>query len=150
MRRLPEYSIPLLRMIMGGDAIHSWYNAFHDPGARLFRIAQNQDNAVMIWAIGLFGAAIIIDVIINDLTPEKISVGRWVIGIQWSKAFEHRHWLFVMLAVSYAIHPALSNATGNQVEGEAFFYWSAMKSLVLAVFDMRSRTRSPNWQRAFS
>ena len=149
MQRLHEYSMPLLRLIMGGDAIHAWYSAFHDPGARLFRIAQNQDNALMIWAIGLLGAAMIIDVIINDLTPDKTRVGKWTIDVQWSKAFEHRHWLFGMLALSYFIHPALSQATGSRVEGEAFFYWSGTKTLILALFDMRSRKRSPKWQRAF-
>lgn len=148
MRRLPDYSMALLRFYTGGDAILAWYQSFSDPGARMFRIAQNQDNAIMIWLLGIIGFLMIIDVIINDLTPEQLNVFGKHINLRWDKALEHRHWLFVMIAVSYAAHPYLSNAAGRSVEGVLFFYWSAIQAIVLAFFDVKLRTRGIKWQRA--
>jgi hypothetical protein len=138
----------LLRFYAGGDAILAWYQSFSDPGARMFRIAQYQDNAVMIWLLGIIGVALVLDVIINDLTPETITVGKWGFTLRWQKAFEHRHLLFVMIAVSYAAHPFLSNAAGRVVEGAAFLYWNALQAIILAFFDVKLRTRGIKWQRA--
>lgn len=148
MRRLPDYSMALLRVYAGGDAILGWYQSFSDPGARMFRIAQNQDNAIMLWVLGLIGVALILDVIINDLTPEKVTVGKWSFTLRWQKAFEHRHLLFVMIALSYLAHPYLAIAAGRPVEGVYFLYWNAAQAIVLAFFDVKLRTRGTKWQRA--
>ena len=148
MRRLPDYSMALLRFYTGGDAILAWYQSFSDPGARMFRIAQNQDNAIMIWLLGIIGVALVLDVIINDITPETITIGKWTFTLRWQKAFEQRHLLFVMIAVSYLAHPFLSDAAGKPVEGIYFLYWNALQAIVLAFFDVKLRTRGIKWQRA--
>lgn len=148
MRRLPDYAMALLRFYAGGNAILAWYQSFSDPGATMFRIAQYQDNAVMIWVMGLIGVALVLDVIINDITPSRIRIGARSITLQWSKALEHRHLLFVIIAVSYAAHPYVSNAAGRSVEGAAFFYWNAFQTILLAFFDVKLRARGFQWQRA--
>lgn len=148
MRRLPDYSMALLRFYAGGDAILAWYQSFSDPGARMFRIAQNQDNAIMIWVLGIIGVVMVLDVIINDLTPEQLNVFGRHITLRWDKAFEHRHWLFVIIAASYVAHPYLATAAGNKVEGVAFFFWNGFQAILLAFFDVKLRTRGTKWQRA--
>lgn len=150
MRRLPDYAMALLRIFSGSDAVQWWFSAFNDPGTRFFRIAQTQDGAYLIWAMGIFGALMIFDVLINDLTPKVFSVGKWSFDISWEKALEQRHWLFVMLAVSYAAHPYFANEAGRPVEGIWFFYLNALQNIVLAFFDVKLRTREIKWQRAYS
>lgn len=149
-KRLNDYFAPLCRFYAGGDAVISWYNALTDPQAKLYKIAQQPDAAVLIWAMGIIGVALVLDALMNDVTPDQIKIGKWEIRLQWKKAFEQRHWLFVMLALSYAAHPYIAERAGYVVSSVTFFYWNALQNIVLAFFDVKQRTRIVGWQRAFS
>lgn len=150
MRRLHDHFPALCRLYAGGDAVVSWYNSNSDPHARLFSIAQTLDGGVLIWIMALTGLAIILDVVINDWTPNTLRIGKYNIHIAWKRAFRHRHVLFVILAFCYAAQPYVAARNGYGVSLLIFFYWNAFQNLAIAFFDARQRSRSQGWQRACS
>jgi hypothetical protein len=148
MRRLPDYAMALLSFYAGGDAIQTWHSAFADPGARMFRIAQYQDSALLVWLMGIVGVILISDVLVNDVLPDTFKIGQRNFILRWKKAFEHRHFLFGILAFAYAVQPWIMSAAGRPVEALSFFYWNACQTIILAFFDVKLRTRGVKWQRA--
>lgn len=148
MQRLHDHFPALCRLYAGGDAIVSWYNSFSDPQAKLFRIAQTADGGVLIWIMAMFGVAIVLDVLVNDWTPDRIRIGKHSIRIAWKKAFRHRHLMFVALAFCYAAQPYVAARNGYGVSLLLFFYWNSLQNLIIAFFDARQRARSTGWQRA--
>lgn len=150
MRRLSDYAMPLLRLFAGGDAINSWYNSMFTPGSGLFRIGMTQDGAALLWGLGLCGALLIIDVLVNDLTPEHVWFGKRVYRITWPRAFRCRHLLFVALAFCYAAQPYVADRAGSTVSLTGYFYWKAAQCIMLAFFDAKLRSRSTGWQKAYS
>lgn len=150
MQRLHDNFPALCRLYAGGDAIVSWYNSFSDPQAKLFRIAQTPDGGVLIWLMALIGVAVVLDVVINDLTPNTVQFGRMHFRVVWQRAFRHRHWLFVALAFCYAAQPYVAERAGYGVSLLIFFYWNSFQNLAIAFLDARQRARSTGWQRACS
>lgn len=150
MQRFSDYGAPLWRFFIGAWAIQTWYLAFIDPSARLYKIAQYQDIASIIWMIGSIGVLIILDTIINDALPNNMCVGKHTLKLRWEKAFEQRHWLFGILALGYAVNPGIMSATGRSVEAESFFYLQAAQALAAAFVDVKLRVRGTQWQRACS
>lgn len=148
MQRLHDHFPALCRLYAGGDAIVSWYNSFSDPSARLARIAQTPDGSVLLWIMAIAGVAIVVDVLINDWTPDTIRLGPKVVKIRWRKAFEQRHLLFVLLAFCYAAQPFVAERGGYGVSLLVWFYWNSAQTIVIAFFDAKQRTRGLGWQRA--
>lgn len=128
----------------------SWYNSVSDPEARLFSIARTQDGGVLIWIMALAGLAIVLDVIINDWTPDFIRIGHRRFHLFWKRAFEYRHFLFVTIAFCYAAQPYVAEMGGYGVSLLVFFYWNSFQNLAIAFFDAKLRARSSQWQRACS
>lgn len=150
MQRLHDHFPALCRLYAGGDAIVSWYNSFSDPRARLFSIAQTQDGGILLWIMALAGAAIVLDVIMNDWTPRYLHIGNRAIRLAWRRAFEYRHLLFVTLAFCYAAQPYVAERGGYGVSLLIFFYWNSFQNIAIAFFDARQRSRGMGWQRACS
>lgn len=149
-QRLQDHFPALCRLYAGGDAIVSWYNSISDPGARLFSIARTSDGNVLLWIMALAGLAVILDVIMNDWTPDFISIGHRNFRVAWQKAFRCRHLLFVTIAFCYAAQPYVAEMGGYRVSLLIFFYWNCFQNLAIAFFDAKLRSRSIEWQRACS
>lgn len=128
----------------------SWYNSIHDPGARLAMVARTFDGNVLLWLMALVGAAIVLDVLVNDWTPNFITIGRRQFPVRWKKAFKHRHLLFVALAFCYAAQPYVAERGGYTVSLIIFFYWNSFQNIAIAFLDAKQRARSTAWQRACS
>ena len=150
MRRLHDHFPALCRLYAGGDAVVSWYNSINDPHSHLFSIGRTTDGGVLLWVMALMGAAIVVDVLANDWTPEAIRIGRWCTRLSWARAFKYRHLLFVALAFCYAAQPYVAERGGYGVSLLVFFYWNAFQNITIAFFDARQRARSLGWQRAIS
>jgi hypothetical protein len=150
MQRLHDHFPALCRLYAGGDAIVSWYNSVNDPHSHLFRIALTEDGAALLWVMALAGAAIILDVLVNDWTPASVRIGGRVFNISWRRAFKYRHLLFVVLAFCYAAQPYVAERAGYGVSLLIFFYWNSFQNIAIAFFDARQRSRSEGWQRAYS
>lgn len=148
MQRFSDYAAPAWRFFIGAWAIQTWHAAFVDPGSRMYRIAQYQDSASIIWLIGGIGVVMMLDSIINDALPDDLEVGKWSFKLRWEKVFEQRHWLFGILALAYAVNPGIMSATGRSVEAESFFYLQAAQALAAAFVDVKLRVRGAQWQRA--
>lgn len=150
MQRLHDHFPALCRLYAGGNALVSFYNSFTNPLAQIFHIAHTESGGVFVWVMGITGLAIVLDVLINDWTPDCIQIGKWQIKLAWKKAFRHRHMLFVLLALCYGAQPYVAERSGYGVSLLLFFYWNALQNLGIAFFDARQRLRSPGWQRASS
>lgn len=148
MRRLHDHFPALCRLYAGGDAVVSWYNSITDPHSHLFSIGRTADGGVLLWIMALAGASLVLDVLVNDWTPNSVQIGRWRVRVGWRRAFEYRHLLFVVLAFCYAAQPYVAERGGYGVSLLVFFYWNAIQNITLAFFDARQRARSPGWQRA--
>ncbi len=150
MQRLHDHFPALCRLYAGGDAIVSWYNSYADPRSHLFSIAKTADGGFLLWIMALAGAAIVIDVLVNDWTPSTIRIGRRCYRFSWDRAWRYRHMLFVALAFCYAAQPYVAEMNGYGVSLLVFFYWNAFQNITIAFFDARQRSRSIGWQRAIS
>lgn len=150
MRRLHDHFPALCRLTLGGNALVSWYNSMVDPASQLFWIGKTHDGGILLWLMGLFGATIVIDVIINDWTPEYLRLGPARIRLAWRRAFQFRHFLFVGLSFCYAAQPFVAERSGNGVSLLMYFYWYALCNLAVAFLDANQRSRSVGWQRACS
>ena len=148
MQRLHDHFPALCRFYAGGDALLSFYNAHTNPLAQLYHIAKTNNGSVFVWMMGAAGLAVVLDVLINDWTPESIKIGNKRIRLAWQKAFRYRHMLFVALAFCYGAQPYVADQSGYGVSLILFFYWNAFCNLGIAFFDARQRLRSPGWQRA--
>lgn len=148
--RLHDHFPALCRLYAGGDAVVSWYNSIHDPGARLAMVARTFDGNVLLWIMAVTGAAIVLDVLINDWTPDLIHIGKRSFPVRWKKAFKYRHLLFVLLAFCYAAQPYVAERGGYTVSLLIFFYWNSFQNIAIAFLDAKQRARSTVWQRACS
>lgn len=146
MKRLPDHFPALCRLYAGGDAVVSWYNSFSNPAAALARVARTPDGGVLIWIMAIAGVAIVLDVIINDWTPQFIRLGNVSFRLAWDRAWRYRHLLFVILAFCYAAQPYVAERAGYGVSLLVFFYWNSFQNLTIAFFDARQRSRSLGWQ----
>lgn len=137
-------------MSLGGNALVSWYNAMNDPHSSLFTIGRHEYGATLLWLMGLFGAVILLDVIVNDWSPRTARIGAFKFNIRWQRAFRNRHWFFVGLAVCYAAQPYVAERGGYVVSLLPYFYWYAFTNIAVAFLDANQRSRSPGWQKAYS
>lgn len=150
MQRLNDHFPAFGRMILGGNAVVSWYNAMHDPFSSLFTIGQRDHGFTLLWMMGIFGALIVIDVLLNDWSPRCIRVRHKRIYIRWTRAFKQRHWLFVGLAVCYAAQPFVASTEGYTVSLLPYFYWYAACNIACAFLDANQRSRSAGWQNSYN
>lgn len=148
--RLHDHFPALCRLYAGGDAMVSWYNSVNDPFARLAMVARTFDGNILLWLMAITGAAIVLDVLLNDWTPDIIRIGKYEIPVRWKKAFHYRHLLFVALAFCYAAQPYVAERGGYTVSLIIFFYWNSFQNIAIAFLDARQRSRSTAWQRACS
>lgn len=146
--RLHDHFPALCRLYAGGDAVMSWYNSVHEPGAKLALVARTVDGNTLLWIMALVGAIIVADVFINDWTPAVIRIGKRQFPIRWKKAFKYRHLLFVVLAFCYAAQPYVAERGGYTVSLILFFYWNSFQNIAIAFLDAKQRARSTVWQRA--
>lgn len=150
MQRLSDQFSPAFRMALGGIAVVSWYNAVHDPFSSLFTIGQRDHGLTLLWLMGMFGALIVIDVLLNDWSPKCVRLRHKRIYIRWVRAFKHRHWLFVGLALCYAAQPFVASRGGYAVSLLPYFYWYALCNLGCAFLDASQRSRSAGWQNSYN
>lgn len=150
MQRLHDHFPALCRLYAGGDAVVSWYNSVADPRSHLFEVAHTDDGATLLWIMAIAGVAIVLDVLINDWTPDSIRIGHKRFHLAWKSAFKRRHLLFVILAFCYAAQPYVAAKAGHGVSLLVFFYWNTFQNLAIAILDAKQRSRSLQWQRAYS
>lgn len=148
--RLYDHYPSMFRMTLGGNALVSWYNAMNDPNSSLWVIGRNEYGGTLLWFMGFFGAVIVLDVILNDWTPRRFEFSWFSTRIRWQRAFEHRHWLFVGLAVCYAGQPYVAEIGGYGVSLTLYFYWYTFTNIAVAFLDAAQRSRSQGWEKAYS
>lgn len=93
---------------------------------------------------------LIIDALLNDITPDQIKFSGKTVPVRWKRVFFKRHVVIMALAVCYAAHPYIAERSGYQLFSAVYFYERALFIAGLAIFDAKERMRSIGWQRAFS
>jgi len=148
--RLNDHYPATFRAALAGNALFSWYNAMNEPNSSLWRIGQHEYGSTLIWFMGFFGALALVDVFLNDWTPKGFHIGPVSFRIRWRRIFYYRHWLFIGLAVCYVGQPFVAQQGGYGVSLVGYFYWVALTNIAVAYLDAAERSRSPEWEKAYS
>ena len=149
-QRMQDQFPALFRLALGGTAIVSWYYGMHDPHAGLYTVGLYTDGATLLWAMALIGSVLVLDVLINDWTPDRITIGARTVKLNWRRTFKYRHYLLASLAFCYAAQPFVAERGGHSVSLLLFFYWHAFLNIAVAFLDAKLRSRGPRWQRTCS
>lgn len=149
-QRLQDQFPALCRLFLGGNALVSCYYGTNDPHAGLYIVGLYADGAVLLWLTGVIGAVLVLDVLINDWTPNRITIAGHRFDLAWRRTFKYRHYLFASLAFCYAAQPFVAERSGHSVSLLLFFYWHAFINIAVAFLDAKLRSRGPGWQRACS
>lgn len=149
-QRLQDQFPALCRLALGGNAIVSWYYGVNDPHAGLYIVGTYSDGAALLWAMGVIGIVLVLDVLLNDWTPREISIAGHRLPLAWRRTLRYRHYLFASLAFCYAAQPFVAERGGHSVSLLLFFYWHAFINIAVAFLDAKLRSRGPGWQRACS
>lgn len=150
MQRLQDQFPALCRLALGGNAIVSFYYGTTDPGAGLYSVSRYTDGAALLWFMGLIGMVLVLDVLLNDWTPDHVHIGARRFKLAWRRTLRYRHYLFASLAFCYAAQPFVAERGGHSVSLLLFFYWHAFINIAVAFLDAKLRSRGPGWQRACS
>lgn len=133
-RRISDRALPLLRLYMGGNAIVAWHNATTNPSALLYRVAfGSSDGQTLVWFMGFFGLALIADLFINDILPEKY---------HWKGALKYRHFLLLALAFCYIAQLFVGSMGGQVLHLLIYNLWNAGMIMMAAFLDAKSRSRN--------
>lgn len=149
-RRLQDQSSPFIRAGMGGYAVNTWFSAFVNPESTFHEISTTPDGGLIIWTMGLFGVLLLVDLFINDWTPDWVSFGRRKLGLGWERVWQYRHWLFVGIAACYAAQPQIADASGQSKALLVSCYFPAFLNIWAAFIDAGERSRSLWWQRTYN
>lgn len=149
-QRLQDQFPALFRLGLGGNAIVSWYYGVNDPQAGLYSVSRFTDGATLLWFMAIIGSILVLDVLVNDWTPNSITIGRKIVKLSWRRTFLYRHYLLAGLAFCYAAQPFVAERSGHSVSLLLFFYWHAFLNIAVAFLDAKLRSRGPGWQRACS
>lgn len=136
-------------MSLGVNALVSWYNAMNDPNSGLWKIGRHEYGGTLLWFMGFLGAVIVLDVILNDWTPDRLKLGAINFKLRWPKIWQQRHWLFVGTAICYAGQPYVAVMGGYSVSLQVYFYTCALTNLAVAFMDAADRSRSQGWEKAY-
>jgi hypothetical protein len=131
-RRLSDYALTLLRMYMGGNAVVTWHNAISEPQSLIALSTRTSDGLMLVWLLGIVGALMAIDVIINDVMPKRYI---------WSKALKNRHFLFSALAFCYVSQLFVGVMAHQGVALLIYYIWNASIIMVASFLDAKKRSR---------
>jgi hypothetical protein len=146
--RMSDHFPALCRLALAGNAMVAWYNSISDPQSSLFFLGHTSDGATLFTIAGLVGTLLVLDVLVNDWTPEYFEVAGRRFRLAWRRAFQYRHYLFASLAFCYAAQPYVAERSGYSVSLLIFFYWNTFLNIAVAFLDAKLRSRGIGWQRA--
>lgn len=147
-RRLQDQFSPFIRFYMGGQAVTTWYSSFANPESTFHEVSTTSDGGLIMWMMGLCGMLLLVDLFVNDWTPDWVEIGRRRLGFGWENIWKHRHWLFVGIAASYAAQPQVADASGQSSAILVVCYFQALCNVLAAFIDAGERSRRLWWQRA--
>jgi hypothetical protein len=147
-RRLQDYTSPFVRFLLGGNAMLTWYSAHMNPESTLSGVASTDDGGIFLFLIGLSGAVMVADLIINDWTPDSIRIAGRRFKLNWQRTWSYRHWLFVIISASYAAQPQIVDTAGQPITVKIIVYWWAAVYMMAAFLDAGDRSRRIWWQTA--
>lgn len=150
MRRIQDHFSPFVRFYMGGQAVVTWYSSVVNPESTLYAIASTDDGSILVTTLGALGVVMLLDLFINDWTPQWVRLGRWSIHLAWTRTWKYRHLLFVGIAGCYAAQPQIADTAGQSVAVMIVCYWHAFINIAAAFLDAGERSRRLWWQRTCS
>ena len=140
-RRLSDYALSVLRLYMGGNAVVTWHNAVSEPQSLIAITTQGTDARALVWLLGLVGAMMVIDVIINDVMPKRFT---------WSRALKNRHYLFSALAFCYVSQLFVGVMSHQGVALLIYYIWNASVIIVASFLDAKKRSRDAGCEMLYS
>lgn len=150
MRRLQDFSSPFIRFAMGGQAVITWHSATVNPQSTLHRLAITEDGSLLVWTMGICGMLMMLDLFVNDWSPNSVKFRKYALSIGWQRMWEHRHWLFIIIAGCWAAQPQVADITGQPISVMLVCYWNTLLNVIAAFIDAGERSRRLWWQRTVS
>lgn len=150
MRRIQDHFSPFVRFLMGGQAVVNWYGSITNPDTPLYYVALTDDGNVLVWVMGLLGAVLLLDLFVNDWSPEFLRLGEWRLRLTWPSTWRHRHYILVGIAFCYAAQPYIAERAGQSVALMIVCYWYGLMNMAAAFLDAGERSRRLWWQKACS
>lgn len=131
-RRLSDYALTLLRMYMGGNAVVTWHNAVTEPHSLIAQATKTNDGLMLVWLLGIVGTVMAIDVIINDVMPNRYI---------WLRVLKNRHYLFSSLAFCYVAQLFVGVMAHQGAALLIYYVWNASIIMVASFLDAKKRSR---------
>lgn len=147
MRRLQDQFSPFVRFYLGGQAVVTWYSATTNPESTLHAVAATPDGNVFMWILGLLGVVLLVDLFVNDWTPDQLHIGNRRLVLNWRRTWRYRHWLFVGIAACYAAQPQIADMAGENIAVMIVCYWNSLVCMAAAFLDAGERSRRLWWQK---
>lgn len=145
-RRLGDLSSPYIRLILGGQALLNSYTSITNPSSALHDVARTIDGGYFMWAMGLIGIIAIIDMVVNDVLPEAVTVGDRIFRLSWDRTWSFRHWFFLGIAGCYLAQIAFSDVSSQALSITVIcIFWTCM-NILGAFVDAGERSRRVWWQ----
>lgn len=125
-------SAVLYRLSMCSLGLVLWIIAEIEPRSMTAQFADSRAGGFLIAMTGILGIIGMIDVLINDILPERFT---------WAYARTHRHFVLVALAFCYIASLYTSLDTVKSAGLSLFYCWNAVSLLSLAFVDAYSRSK---------
>jgi hypothetical protein len=122
----------IFRTYMGGNAIVTWYIGMTDPRSLMHLVASTGEGAVVLWLLMLFGAAALLDAVINDFLPERF---------HWRIALRQRHFILAAMAFCYVAHLYVAVFSLRSTGLLLHYLWSALTIMAVAFIDAHQRSK---------
>ena len=122
----------IFRLYMGGAAIISWLTAVTYPNSMAARAAATDAGGWLMWCLLLTGIAAVIDVIINDLLPERY---------HWRTALRQRHFILSSMAFCYMAQLYVVFYSFSHTGLMLYYMWNAGTIVLTSFLDANQRAR---------
>lgn len=124
----------LYRLSLFSLAIVIWAMTMLEPRSLMAQFGTTTGAGMLSSVAGALGVIGVIDVIINDILPERF---------QWQAAKHHRHMILVALAFCYVAQLYIAFTAFKSLELNVFYCWNATSLLSLALVDAHQRNPRP-------
>lgn len=127
----------LLRAYMGGNACIAWFNATNEPHSLISQAAAIPAGLMFIWLLMVAGVALLVDVVINDILPERF---------HWRVAVRHRHLILSTMAFCYIAQLYVAFYSLRSTGLLIFCLWNAATLMFIAMVDAHQRSKDATCQ----
>lgn len=126
-----------IRAYMGGNAFIAWFNATNEPYSLMGQTATIPAGLMFLWLLMISGMALLVDVIINDILPERF---------HWRVAVHQRHLILSSMAFCYVAQLYVAFYSLRSTGLLIYYLWNAGTLMYIALVDAHQRSKDATCQ----